>query len=345
MENQRKTRGLIIGKFMPPHQGHILLMEHAVMLSEKKCDELVVCVCSRPDEPISGALRFKWMKQIVSASPVLQNKVKLFRVGKNLPQDKEPSREASKIWAGYLKDRFGQFDYVYTSEGYGPYLAEYLGCVHVEVDPMRNMMPVSATAIRQRPFDNWQYIPQSVRPYFVKRICLYGPESTGKSTLARELAIHFRTDYVEEWAREYIDKKLGDNWQQSITTKHLEAIANGHLRAVERKAKRANKLLFIDTDAITTMIYSRVYLKEIPKSLHQAIARQKYDYYLFCDIDLPWVGDSQRDLGERRQEMKELFIHELEARSLPFAIINGSNDLRLQNAIAAVEKYIGSLQS
>lgn len=340
METQPKIRGLIIGKFMPPHQGHILLMEHAVRLSEKKCDELVVCVCSRPDEPIDGALRFKWMKQIVASSPVLRDKVKLFRVSKNLPQDKEPSREASKIWAGYLKKRFGRFDYVYTSEGYGPFLAEYLGCIHAEVDPMRKMIPVSATAIRQKPLSNWDYIPEPVRPYFIKRICLYGPESTGKSTLARQLAEHFHTAFAEEWARAYIDRNLGHNWQKELSLQHFEKIARGHLRAVEEKSRQADKLLFVDTDAITTMIYSQVYLKDVPKAVYDAIAGQKYDYYLFCDIDLPWTGDCQRDLGERRQQMKEIFLRELHLRSLPFAVISGAGENRIRNAIAAVEQYI-----
>lgn len=160
MRKQIYKRGLIIGKFMPPHEGHLRLVGFAL----KHCRRLTIAVCSRPEEPISGKLRYNWMKEIFKKN----RNIEIVRVRKNLPRDKKPSRRASEIWSKYISKRFKNIDVVFSSEVYGGYLANYMGIEHKNFDLKRKQVPVSATQIRQNPFKYWDYMPKEVRPYFIK---------------------------------------------------------------------------------------------------------------------------------------------------------------------------------
>jgi HTH-type transcriptional repressor of NAD biosynthesis genes len=322
------NKGLVIGKFMPPHLGHLRLIDFAAQHS----DQLLVAVCSRPKEPISGSLRFRWMKGILGS----YKNIKAVQIEADLPQDKEPSRAASKIWSRYLLKRFGRINTIFSSEAYGDYLAEYMQADHQLYDIKRKKEKISATQIRKDPLKYWNYIPQIVRPYFVKKICLYGPESTGKSRLARELADYYQTLWVPEFARDYIFKK-GNHFD----FEDMKKVGIGHFRSVNDSLKKANKLLFIDTDLITTLIYSRHYFGQCPAIIQKLADEMRYDLYLFCDIDLPWQADPQRDLAGRREEFKQIFKSELEKRKIPFILISGQGRERFKAAVKAVNNFLG----
>jgi hypothetical protein len=130
----------------------------------------------------------------------------------------------------------------------------------------------SADAIRADPLANWRFIPACVRPYFVKRVCLFGPESTGKSTLARDLAAHFETVHLAEFARGLLEPKCG-----VCDPTDIPLIARGQIAAEDALARRANKLLFCDTDVLTTTIWSDVLFGECPASIRELAARRHYD--------------------------------------------------------------------
>jgi HTH-type transcriptional repressor of NAD biosynthesis genes len=320
------SKGLIIGKFMPPHLGHLALIDFGL----KKCDKLVVAVCSRPNEPIPGKLRFCWMRQIFQDNP----RITIEQIKANLPQEKKSSRKASIVWARYIKKRFPDIDTIFSSEKYGDYLAEYMGVKNILFDKKRAKYNISGTKIRNSPYKYWKFIPKVVRPYFVKRICVYGPESTGKSTLAKKLAEHYKTEYVPEYARDYIGRN-----GNKFTYKDMENVAIGHLKSEKRALASANKLLFTDTDFITTQIYSQHYFGKCPRIVDELARKESYDLYLFCDIDLPWKADPQRDLGHRREEFREIFLNKLIERHVKYSTVNGSGNVRLANAIKSVDSY------
>ena len=151
----------------------------------------------------------------------------------------------------------------------------------------------------------------------VKLICFYGPESTGKSTMAKKMATHYQTEFVPEVAREIVSSN-------NFTLDDIVRIAKAQNERVKEKMKTANKLLFCDTDLITTQIYCRHYLKTVPVILYELENEIKYDQYFLFDIDVPWVADGLRDLGTKRMEMFQTFEMELSNRKICYQLVTGT---------------------
>jgi len=318
--------GLIIGKFMPLHMGHIGLIEFAAA----RCDQIIVHLAVKPDEPISGALRLRWLEETFTG----RGNIRIKKQDNYLPDSAHSSRDVSKVWADYLKKLYPEADCIFSSETYGDYLGEYMCIASCVYDQGRNTARVSATDIRHEPLKHWDHIPPAVRPYYVKKACVYGPESTGKSTLTEQLAAHFRTDHVPEIAREV----LGERPVGELVYKDIDQIATTHAGEIIRKEKTANRVLFCDTDIITTMIYSGHYLKTVPpfdQWIHDA---NRFDLYLFCDIDVPWVADPQRDAGHLREMFRRRFMDELDRRNIPFELIRGNWNERFESAKKIIAK-------
>jgi len=151
----------------------------------------------------------------------------------------------------------------------------------------------------------------------VKLICFYGPESTGKSTMAKRFAEIYQTEFVPEVSREMITSN-------DFTIDDIIRIGHSQTERVKEKLKTANQFLFCDTDLITTQIYSKRYLNVVPKILFELEKEIKYDLYFLFDIDVPWIADGLRGLNNQREEMIRVFEEELVKRKIPFKKINGS---------------------
>jgi HTH-type transcriptional repressor of NAD biosynthesis genes len=321
-EDARRRTGLIIGKFLPPHAGHLHLIRQAL----ERVDELTVAVCSIGREPIPGEQRVAWMRELVPEATVVH-------ITDENPQYPHEHPDFWEIWTASIRRVLPAGpDVVFTSEDYGDELARRLGARHVLVDPGRLEFPVSGTAIRERPFEHWDFIPPIVRPWFVKRIVLTGSECTGKTTLARRLAEKFGTVWSEEYGRIYVDRK-----GSFVTEEDVVPIAEGQVRLEERARRDANRLVFHDTDLLSTVIYARHYFGSCPPEVEAMLEARPADLYLLCAIDVPWVADgAQRDRGDRREEMQSLFREALVSRRLPFVEVSGS----VEERISAVEKAL-----
>ncbi len=153
----------------------------------------------------------------------------------------------------------------------------------------------------------------------IQLICFYGPESTGKSFMAKRMAEHFKTEYVPEVARELITSN-------DFTIEDIIRIGKTQTERVHEKLKTANRFLFCDSDLITTQIYSQHYLNEIPEILFDLEKQITYDHYFLFDIDTPWVNDGLRDLGskDQRKEMFNRFKAALDKREIPYTLIHGN---------------------
>lgn len=171
-----------------------------------------------------------------------------------------------------------------------------------------------------------------------KLICFYGPESTGKSTLARRMAERYRTEFVPEVAREMISSNV-------FTEEDIIRIGRAQTTRVLEKQKTANRILFCDSDVITTAIYSDTYLHKIPPELEELEKQVHYDQYFLFDIDVPWIADGLRDLGENRQKMFARFRSELERRGIPYVLLSGSHEDRETKVIEIVDALLKELGS
>jgi len=318
-------RGLVIGKFMPVHAGHVALIRFAVA----QCDELIVSMSYTPHDPIPPDLRFGWLCEIFKDD----SKIKPAKVVDDFDDDSLPLEERTKIWAAFIKRTYPPIHVLVSSENYGEPFARNLGAEHVLFDSDRVKYPVSGTLVRTRPFACWDLIPTEVRPYFVKKICFYGAESTGKSYTTEKMAKLYNTEFVPEVARELLISN-------DFTLDDIRAIGYAHDARIRQKVKTANKLLFCDTDAITTIVYSQHYLNAVPEELYALEQKTEYAVYLMFDVDVPWVADNLRDLGDRRKEMFEVFKKALDERAIPYVLIKGSFAEREQIVRRVIDRIL-----
>lgn len=327
---RRFATGMILGKFMPPHRGHQYLIDFA----RDRVEDLTVLVCSLAREPIPGRLRYEWMKEIYPD-------VRVIHVTDENPSEPHEHPRFWEIWTETVRRRLPTGpDVVFTSETYGDEMARRLGARHIAVDPERQQVPISATAIRERPGAHWAFLPECVRPYFVKRVAIVGPESTGKSTLAGQLAAHYRTVRVPEFARNYLDAKNAGQPLADITRADILEIARGQVASEERLARQANRLLICDTELLTTRLWSEHFLGACDDWVCRAARERHYDLYLLLDTDVAWVADPQRDAPQLREQFMNRLRDELQSAGRQFVLISGAFDERLRRAIAAIEKMV-----
>ncbi|MEK6782067.1 MAG: multifunctional transcriptional regulator/nicotinamide-nucleotide adenylyltransferase/ribosylnicotinamide kinase NadR [Bacteroidota bacterium] len=317
--------GLVIGKFMPIHIGHIALINFALL----ECDNVIVSMSIANNDPINPDLRLRWIKEIFKGS----SKISIHSVRDDFDREELPWSERIKIWAQFVKTKFPSVNVIISSEEYGPLLSQQLGITHASFDPQRIQFPVSASMIRKQPLHYWEFIPTEVRPYFVKKLCFFGPESTGKSTLAKKIAGFYNTESVPEVAREIVTSN-------DFTMDDIVKIGHAQIQRTLEKTKTANKVLFCDTDLITTQIYCRHYLKDVPPVLFELEKQIKYNLYFLFEPDVPWVADGLRDLGERRMEMFEVFKMELDKRNIHYIPVKGNWQEREATIKSEVNKFL-----
>lgn len=172
------------------------------------------------------------------------------------------------------------------------------------------------------------------------KIVFYGPESTGKTTLAKALAGHFKTEWVPEFSRDYLQEKW-DKEQKICEISDIMPIARGQMALENAKAKTASRLLFCDTNLLETAVYSQAYFDGFcePGLLKQALKAQ-YDLYFLTYIDTPWVEDDLRDRPHQRELMFSKFKKPLEENNLPYHVLRGTFEQRFDEAVEIIEELI-----
>lgn len=324
------TKGFVLGKFLPPHLGHVYLFDFA----RNYVDELAIVVETEPDQPIPGTLRYQWVKEMFPDASVLH-------LTDGNPQEPSEHPQFWDIWKQSLHRILPfQPDFVFASEEYGWKLADVMGAQFVHVDIDRHVMPVSGTMVRESPLKHWEFLPRISRPYFAKRVCVFGPESTGKSTLAQNLARHFDTVHVPEYARSHIEARNGE-----LKYEDIPMIARGQLASEQAIAFNTNRVMFCDTDLLTTMIWSNWMFDRCPDWIVDQANHRDYDLYLVTDVDVPWVDDTVRYLPEERKSFLDRCIAELEQRGRRYVLVSGDWEQRWNVALAAVQALLEETNS
>jgi len=166
----------------------------------------------------------------------------------------------------------------------------------------------------------------------VKKVAVIGPECTGKSDLSQFLAGHFKTEWVPEYARGFIDHLTRPYEQHDLLT-----IAHGQLRLEDEYVRDANQILFCDTNLYVIKVWSEVKFGNCDPEILQQIATRPYDLYLLTYVDVPWEDDPLREHPTRREELYARYLNEMKNQSVPFVEIKGEREQRRQTALQAIQ--------
>ena len=316
-------RGLVFGKFMPPHRGHQLMIETA----QAQVDDLTILVYDSqppgeyPHMPVEK--RLGWMRVLY---PDVENILAVEDPVKT-PDHDDP--KYAQVYADQLRF-LGPFDRVVTNEPHYEDFAVALGAQHVLVDEgVRTLVPVSATHIRSNLYDYRGWIDPRVYASLIQKVVFVGTESTGKSTLARAMAERFDTLWTHEYGREL--------WEaQGLTgsfADHLK-MARAQRRREEAAARQARSFLFCDTNAWTTLHWSLRSYGTADARLYELVEQTQDDYlWVLCDNDFGWVRDGTRELAdEQAARFQQQQIDDLEKRGIKYAVVSGSLETRVESS-------------
>jgi HTH-type transcriptional regulator, transcriptional repressor of NAD biosynthesis genes len=364
MMDVRYSHGLVLGKFYPPHEGHHRLVEEAAA----RCDRVTVVVLAAAAESIPLADRIAWMRAVHAGQPQVRI------VGDRDDQPIDFGDEAA--WAahtalieavvarGTIEDGLppaeARVDAVFTSESYGDELGRRLGAVHVPVDPARSEIPVSGSAVRADLAGGWRWLRPPVRAGLAFRVVVLGAESTGTTTVSREIAAAFvarggvwaATGWVAEYGRAYTEEKLAALAVQAAAAGRREPTMldlywtdGDFLTVAERQnadedaaAAVGSPVLVCDTDAFATSVWCERYLGTRHAQVEAIGDLRRHDLYLLTDPEgVPFEPDGIRDGEHLRSWMSDRFVARLEETGRPWIALRGSRSERLARAMGAID--------
>ena len=324
------TRGVVVGKFYPPHAGH----GHLIDTAAAQVDRLDVFVCDRRDQVIPAAMRASWLREIHADQPnVHVHEIHDFEDDDN-----------SEAWARWIVEALGCApDVAFTSEDYGDRFARGMGARHVSVDRDRRVMPVSGTLVRADPLRQWAYLAPPVRAWYAVRVAVVGAESTGTTTLARALAAHYATEWVPEYGREYCGQLVASGepleahrWE----TREFLEIARTQLAREDEAARHCNKLLFCDTDVLATSVWHERYVGVASAELRALAASRHYALHVLTDCDIGFIQDGLRDGEHVREWMTARFREELAATGRRWLLVGGTHENRMSAVTRMLDEML-----
>lgn len=173
----------------------------------------------------------------------------------------------------------------------------------------------------------------------IQLISITGTESTGKTELAGKLAVHYKTIFVPDYSRQYIEKL-----DRKYNSADVVQIAKGIIEKENKMVHYAHQILFSDNDLINIKIWLQYYKWHVPDWLEDEIIKRKDNLYILCDIDTEWKADSQRENSHDREILFKRFNDELNSAGANYKIISGKKNTRTKNAIKAIDEFLSSLK-
>lgn len=333
--------GMYGGSFNPLHLGHVACIIQAANMCEKLF--LVLSVGLNRHE-IDYRVRYRWLYQLTKHIGNVRIILLEDRADTKQTYGEAHWREDSEK----VKQQIGEkIDVVFCGSDYGTD-SFWNVCYPESAFYIFERNEISSTEIRENPYRHWEWIPQIVRPFYVKKVLLIGGESTGKSTLTINLARYFNTNYIEEAGRD-ISERSGTDLLM-LSEDFTEILLQQKLNEI-KAAENSNRVLFIDTDALVTQFYMN-FLKdpqiEKNKALSDAIdALNRYDLVLFLEPDVAFVQDGDRStvIQNNREKYSRQLKRLLEQHQKPYLCIKGSYQSRFTQAVKAVEHNLQALEA
>lgn len=230
-------------------------------------------------------------------------------------------------------------DKIVASEVYGQKLADYFGGTFYPYDIARQILPAKATKIRENPRDYFEDILPEFQPELIRRVTVFGCESTGKTTLSKMLAVSMKGHWIPEWAREYLE-----TCGTEINTNSMRMIWKGQ-DALQRHTRtfRDKPFIFQDTDLFSTVGYWDFWNGETPAQLVRDASAQKSDLYLITQSNIPFEPDPLRYGGDKRESDDAFWIALAEKHELNYRIIKSDTPMgRLQEAMQILDEFYDS---
>jgi len=322
-------KAFVFGKFHPFHKGHEAMIRFALT----HCDFLSVLVCCSDKENIPDTQRCAWIRKTFECENRIEVRAYNY-LESDLPNTSVSSQTVSMLWSEIFKNEFPDYSLLVTSEAYGDYVAEFMGIRHICFDLAKNLYPVSATAVRTNLAANWNFLPNSVKPYFSIKVVLLGTESTGKTWLAKRLSDHFKASLVLEAARDIIANS------NSFCMDDLQLVAKVHAQMIDQAAQAEYPLVIIDTDIHITKSYSRFcFSKEldVSESIYQS---NQANLYLYLNKDVPFIQDGTR-LNETERDLLDASHRQtLADHQIDFLEIKGDWQQRFEKAVEAINRLM-----
>lgn len=314
--------GVAVGKFNPPHMGHV----HLVRTAAAQVNHLFVLLADDPDQTIRGDVRAGWLLDAAPAN------VTILVTPDDIPAANEP-------WAARALEVLPATpDIAFTSETWGPGWAAAMGAGHVAIDVPRAEVPISASRIRADLRGNFHWLVPAARVALARRIVVVGAESTGKTSLAQQLARSFGTVWVPEYGRWYWEGRRHLADQAWDSDEFLRVAATHHQTEVDLARRAAGGLVIADTDALVTAVWHRRYLGFDLPVLQELALRHRPDLYLICEPDFPWVQDGTRESSDHRQAMHRLTVELVAASGVHFDLVGGTRAARHARASRRIEE-------
>jgi HTH-type transcriptional repressor of NAD biosynthesis genes len=313
------TVGLVLGKFAPLHKGHQSLIERAL----QENDHVKVVIYQATEvTAIPLAKRAGWIRQLYPTVEVVEAPDGPTEVGytPEIMLRHEKYLLAKLQGAGISK--------FYSSEPYGHHISQALGAADCRLDPDRQKIPISGTQIRANLWENRHYLSPEVYWDMLTKVCFLGAPSTGKTTIAQELARQRKTTWVPEYGRQYWEEHQVN---RRLTPSQLADLAQGHLQLEYQTALEGRRELFIDTNAITTRLFSVYWHGKADPQLERLAqkALSRYDLFFLCEDDIPYENTWDRSGQACRTEMQALTRHYLQEKNIPHIKLTGSLEKRI----------------
>jgi HTH-type transcriptional repressor of NAD biosynthesis genes len=327
-------KAFVFGKFLPFHKGHEAMMRFALT----KCQQLTVLICCSNKETISGQTRKVWIDNNFTDETRLQTVILNYRE-EELPNTSASSQEVSALWAPVFKTYCADASLLITSEPYGEYVARYMNIQYLLFDAERKEVPVSASAITQDIFRNWQFLPDSVKPFYAKKVVVAGTESTGKTTLVQNLATHYKATPVFEAGRDIIPDSGNFNYND------LLLVAQEHAKRITNALTGNSPLIIIDTDIHITKSYAQFAFKKSLDVSDAIYNCNKAALRLYLDNSVAFVQDGTRLQEAERNLLDAYHRNTFAAHNINLIEITGSWQERFRQAVQHIDALIAPLKT